>query len=136
MAKANAALPAFIAEYNAKFAVEPEVPDNAFVLLDRRNDFDTLLVVRYEYSTDNCGCFSFQNFTCQIGEDRPLVKKEIQFLFSEHLGFKVYYDKRYYPVELRGLSNSRKVTHLPDVTKLLLQKYYLANKKEPVIAIA
>jgi hypothetical protein len=78
--QANAALPAFIAEYNAKFAVEPEAPDHAFVPLDTRDDLDTLLVVRYERSTDNCGCFSFQNFTFQIVTDRPLVKKKILFI--------------------------------------------------------
>jgi hypothetical protein len=75
-------MPAFIAEYNAKFAVEPEAPDHAFVPLDTRDDLDTLLVVRYERSTDNCGCFSFQNFTFQIVTDRPLVKKKILFYLA------------------------------------------------------
>jgi hypothetical protein len=67
--------------------------------------------------------------------DRPLVKKKVLFLFSERIGFKAYYDKRYYPVELRGLSNSRKVTHLPEATKLLLRKHYFSEGKEPASAV-
>jgi transposase len=134
--QANAALPLFIAEYNAKFAVLPESTGSAFVPLDAADNLDALLAVRYERTTDNCGCFSFQNFTFQIVADKPVAKKKIQFLFSEEIGFKACYDKRYYPVTFLGLSNSRKTTHLPDVTKLLLQKYYFADGKEPGIASA
>jgi transposase len=136
MEQANAALASFMAEYNRKFALEPESPGHAFVPLDSGNDLDTLLAVRYERTTDNCGCFSFQNFIFQIDADKPIAKKKIQFIFSERLGFKAYYDKRYYPVRLEGASNNRKMTHLPDVTKLLLQKYYLADGKEPGRAVA
>jgi hypothetical protein len=134
--QANAALPLFIAEYNAKFAVLPESTDRAFVPLDAADNLDALLAVRYERTTDNCGCFSFQNFTFQIVADKPVAKKKIRFLFSEEIGFKACYDKRYYPVSFLGLSNSRKTSHLPDVTKLLLQKYYFANGREPGTAIA
>jgi hypothetical protein len=65
-----------------------------------------------------------------------VAKKKILFLFSEEIGFKACYDKQYYPVTFQGLSNSRRTSHLPDVTKLLLQKYYFADGKEPGIAIA
>ena len=136
MVKANAALPAFIAEYNRKFAVEPETSENAFIPLSAEDNLDTLLAARYERTTDNCGCFSFQNFTFQIMADRPIAKKKIQFLFSEKIGFQACYEKRYYPVELRGLTNSRKTGHLPEVTKLLLKKYYFADGKEPGSAVA
>jgi hypothetical protein len=63
MEQANAALPAFIADFNSKFAVQPESSDSAFVPLNEKDDLDTLLAVHYERTTDNCGCFSFQNFT-------------------------------------------------------------------------
>jgi hypothetical protein len=56
--------------------------------------------------------------------------------FSGKTGFKACYDEQYYPVTFPGLSNSRRTTRLPDVTKLLLQKYYFADGKEPGIAIA
>ena len=134
--QANAALPAFITEYNSKFAVEPETSEHAFIPLSADDNLDTLLAVRYERTTDNCGCFSFQNYTFQIKTDRPIAKKKIQFLFSEKIGFKACYEKRYYPVELRGLTNSRKTGHLPEVTKLLLKKYYFADGKEPGSAVA
>jgi hypothetical protein len=68
--------------------------------------------------------------------ERPIAKKKIVFLFSERIGFKAYYEKRYYPVELWGISNSRKTGHLPEVTKLLLQKYYCADGKDPGSAVA
>jgi hypothetical protein len=120
--QANAALPNFIAEYNVKFAVKPESDESVFVRKDGKDDIDTLPAVRHERSAGNYGRFSFQNFTFQMVADRPPAKKEIPFLFREKTGFKVYYDKRYYPMELRRLSNSRKAAHLPEATKLLLQR--------------
>jgi hypothetical protein len=92
-----------------------------------------LLAARYERTTDNCGCFSFQNFTFQIMADRPIAKKKIPFLFSEKTGFKARYEKRYYPVEFHGLSNTKKTTHLPDVTKRLIQVCYFADGKGPAV---
>jgi hypothetical protein len=133
--QANAALPLFIAGHNAKFAILPESTGSAFVPPDTTGNLDTLLAVRYEQTRDNCGCFSFQNFTFQIVADKPVAKKKGQFLFSEETGFKACYDRRYYPVTFQGLSDSRKTTHIPDVTKRLLQKYYFADGKEPGISI-
>jgi hypothetical protein len=95
-----------------------------------------LLAARYERTADNCGCFSFQNFTFQIVTDRPVAKKKIQFLFSEKTGFQACYEKRYYPVEFHGLSNTKKTTHLPDVTKRLIQACYFADGKGPAEAVA
>jgi hypothetical protein len=70
--QANATLPAFIAEYNGKFAVPPESGESAFVPLTAGKDnIDTLLAVRHERATDKCGCFSFQNFTFRISGDKP-----------------------------------------------------------------
>jgi hypothetical protein len=42
MEQANAALPAFIAGYNRKFAVEPESAENAFIPLSATDSLDTL----------------------------------------------------------------------------------------------
>jgi ribonucleotide reductase alpha subunit len=129
-------MPAFITEYNAKFAIAPESSENVFVPLDTCDNLDTLLAVRYERTTDNCGCFSFRNFTFHLVTDRPIAKKKIHFLFSERIGFKTYYDKRYYEVAFQGIRNSHKSGHLPEVTKRLLQKYYLADGKDPTSAVA
>jgi hypothetical protein len=133
--QANAALPNFMAEYNATFAVEPESDESAFVRRDGKDGIDTLSAVRHERTIGNCGRFPFQNVTFQIVTDRPPAKKKIPFLFSERTGFKAYYDKRYYPVELRGVPNRRKGAHLPEVTKLRLQKYCFSDGKVPGSAV-
>jgi len=125
--QANRALPRFISDYNAHFSVEPENPESAFVPLDPSDDLDKLLAVRYERTTDNCGCFSFQNFIFQIDSKKPLVKKKVQFMFSQKLNFVALYDKCHYPVSCLGLKNNKTISHVPDVVKILMQKVYLAD---------
>ncbi|MDR1229863.1 MAG: ISNCY family transposase [Spirochaetaceae bacterium] len=92
--QANAALTAFIREYNAKFAVLPESAENAFVSLDAAGNLDTLPAVRHERTAGNCSCFPFHNFAFQMVSERPIAKKKTVFLFSERTGFKAYYEKR------------------------------------------
>jgi transposase len=133
---ANAAFPDFIAEYNAQFSVESESPETSFVPLSPDDDLDTLLAVKYERTTDNCGCFSFQNCLFQIVSDKPLAKKKITFLFSEKIGFKVYYDKKYYPAVFFGLPYKKTAAHLPDVIKILIQRHYYADGKTPLPFVA
>jgi len=125
MEQANSRLPDFIADFNARFAVEPETTETAFVPLDASFDLDKLLAVRYERTTDNCGCFSFHNFIFQVDSEKPLAKKRIKFLFSQKIGFQVLYDKEYYPVSFVGMKGNKTITHIPDVTKLLMEKLYL-----------
>jgi hypothetical protein len=91
-------------------------------------------VVQYERTTDNCGCFSFQNFLFQIKSDKAIAKKKIKFLFSEKLRFKACYDKQYYSVDFLGLSNNRKGSHIPDVTKRLIEKFYFSDGKKSTVA--
>jgi transposase len=134
MEHANRELHRFIADYNKKFAVEPETAESAFVPLGNSYDLDKLLSVRHERVTDNCGCFSFQNFTFQIDCTKPIVKKKIQFLFSEKIGFIAFYANKYYPVSFLGLGKSRAVTHLPDVIKILIQKNYYDDGRLPKAA--
>jgi hypothetical protein len=78
----------------------------------------------------------FQNSAFQTTAPQALAKKKTKFLFGGRAGFKVCHNKRYHPVQLPGLSNSRKTTHIPDVTRLLIQKYYFAGGKEPASAVA
>ena len=85
--------------------------------------------VNYERTTDNCGCFSFQNCIFQINSQKPLAKKRIQFLFSEKLGFLALHEKEYCPVSFLGIKKDGKITHMPDVIQLLIQKYYYADGK-------
>jgi hypothetical protein len=72
-----AVLPAFIAEYNGKFALLPEPVDSVFVPMEANDHFDALLAVCYERTCGNCGCFSFQKFTFQVANDKSIAKKKI-----------------------------------------------------------
>jgi transposase len=125
MEQANGRLKDFIADFNARFKVEPETKESAFVPVGTCHDLDKLLAVRYERTTDNCGCFSFHNFIFQVDSKKPLAKKKIKFLFSEKIGFQALHDKEYYPVSFLGMKGNRKNTHIPDVIKVLMQKVYL-----------
>jgi hypothetical protein len=127
MEQANRRLKHFIAEHNKRFAIEPDSAESAFVPVDSSHDLDRLLAARYERTTDNCGCFSFHNFIFQINSKKPLAKKKIHFLFSQKLGFLVLFGKEYYPVSFLGMKNNERITHIPDVTKILMQKVYHAD---------
>ena len=127
MEEANRKLYHYIAPFNRKFAVQPQSEESAFVPLGDSYDLDKLLAVRHERTTDNCGCFSFYNFMFQIDSKKPIVKKKVQFLFSQKIGFMALYEKEYYKVSPLGLRKKGAFNHLPDVTKILIQKYYYAD---------
>ena len=129
MEQANKNIKRIIRWHNKRFAVEPALEGSAFVHVGASWDLDKLLAVRYERTTDNCGCFSFNNFTFQIESKKPIVKKKIYFLFSEKIGFQALFGKVYYPVSFLGLRGKNRGVHIPDVTKILLQKFYYADSK-------
>ena len=113
--------------FNQHFAVAPESAETSFVPLSAENNLDTLLAVKHERTTDACGCFSFQNLKFEVVSEKAITKKKIVFMFSERLGFRALYDKKYYPVKpLDFLNDSQSV---PAVTRLLLFKFYLADGK-------
>jgi hypothetical protein len=123
MAQANAALPRFIREFNQRFHREPACPDeSAFAPVPVNFDLDTLLVAKYNRKTDACGCFLVHNYPFQVDSQRPPVKKQILFLFSEKIGFKTYYGKTYYGVTFFDFLNKDKKSHLPQVTQRLIRK--------------
>jgi hypothetical protein len=94
----------FIAEFNQRFHRETACKDTtAFAPVPAGFDLDTLLAAKYDRKTDNCGCLI----------PWPPVKKHIVFLFSEKIGFKAYYDKRYYGVKFLDFLNNNKKSHLP-----------------------
>jgi hypothetical protein len=90
--------------------------ETAFAPLPAGFDLDTLLAAKYNRKTDNCGCFSFHTYTFQVDSLRPPVKRHIVFLFSEKIGFKAYYDKKYYGVKFLDFLNKGKKSYLPQVT--------------------
>jgi len=129
MEQANKNIKKIIKWHNKRFAVKPALTESAFVAAGASCDLNKLLAVRYERTTDNCGCFSFNNFTFQIDSKKPVVKKKIVFLFSEKIGFQALFGKEYYPVSCIGLRDKNKAVHMPDVTKILMQKYYYDDGK-------
>jgi transposase len=135
MEQANTALPRFIREFNQRFHREPACQnDTAFAPLSTAFDLDTLLAARYNRKTDTCGCFSFQNYTFQVDSPKPPTRKNIVFLFSEKIGFKVYYDKKYYNVKFPEFLNKDKKTHMPQVTQRLIHDSFFASVKAPELA--
>jgi hypothetical protein len=135
MEQANVALPRFIREFNPRFHREPACQDDtAFAPLPPGFDLDTLLTAKYNRKTDNCGCFSFQNYTFQIDSLKPPIRKNIVFLFSEKIGFKAYYDKTYYDVKFPEFLNKGRQSHLPQVTKRLIHGSFFASVKSPELA--
>jgi transposase len=130
MERANGNIDKIIQYYNAHFAVIPETPETAFVRLHESFDLDKLLVVRYERKTDNCGCFSYNNVIFQIDSKKPLVKKKVLFIFGERIGFMAKYGQEYFPVSCLGVKHKGKTTHIPEVTKLLLEREYYSDIKK------
>jgi hypothetical protein len=57
------------------------------------------------------------------------VKKNIVFLFSEKIGFKVYYG-----VKFPDFLNKDKKSHMPQVTKRLIRDSFFASAKNPELA--
>jgi hypothetical protein len=135
MEQANAALPVFIREFNRRFRREPACQDDtAFAPLPAGFNLDTLLTAKYNRKTDNCGCFSFQNYTFQVDSPKPPVRKNIVFLFSEKIGFKAYYDKTCRDVKFPEFLNKGKKPYLPQVTKRLIYDSFFAGAKAPALA--
>jgi hypothetical protein len=130
MASANCNIDKIIQYYNSHFAVMPESQEAAFVKLHESFDLDKLLAVRYERTTDNCGCFSYNNLIFQIESKKPIVKKKVQFMFSERIGFMIKYGNEYFPVASLGARYKGKTTHIPEVTKLLLEREYYSDIKK------
>jgi transposase InsO family protein len=123
----NAAAPQVMDWFNRRFAVEPESAETSFVPLTEKNNLDTLLAVKYERTTDACGCFSFHNLLFEVASEKTFCKKKIVFMFSERLGFRALYDKTYYPVKPLDFLNGSQT--LPEVTKALLFTFFLADGK-------
>jgi transposase len=132
MESANRNIGKIIEYYNSRFAVKPETEETAFVKLHESFDLDKLLVVRYERTTDNCGCFSYNNFIFQIECKKPLAKKKIQFMFGEKIGFLAKHGHEYFSVSCLGIKYKGRTSHIPEVTKLLLEREYYANIKKQV----
>jgi transposase len=129
MDEANRNIKSFINYFNKRFAIKSQSSESSFVPFGDKTRLDKLLTVQHDRTTDNCGCFSFQNLLFQIESKKPLVKKKIKFIFSQKIGLMALYNKTYFSVTCLGLRKERDFTPIPDVIKILIEKNYYADER-------
>jgi transposase len=127
---ANAFLPSYIKIHNADFAVQPANNKSMFVRLFDTSVLDTMLVAKISRKTDGSGVFSFHNHKF-IVSDPACRGKTIDLLMSEKIGFKAMLGKKLYDIQYCDFYNNKQIkTQMPQVTKILIDKYLKANVKE------
>jgi transposase len=127
MAQFNRSAKKIMNWFNTRFAVKDTAIENSFVPLGDTINLDNLLTVKFQRTTDTCGCFSFRNLKFEIQSPKAIFKKKIIFLFSEKIGYSALYNNKYYPVKpLDFLNDSQDLTA---VTQSLLYAFYLADGK-------
>jgi len=103
MEDANAFLADFMNKFNAKFAVEPRVPEPAFRPLPKNLNLDYILCLKDTRQLDLGAAFSFQNVYYRVvrnGKPVPVIPKaKITVLSSPLFGIKVVYSGSIYDVE-------------------------------------
>ncbi|GHV93123.1 transposase [Spirochaetia bacterium] len=128
--QANEFLPIYIRRYNEQFAVNPVKNQSVFVKLYDNAVLDTMLSVKIERKTDSSGVFSFHNHKFII-PDTSCRSKKIMIIMSEKMGFKAMVGNQVYNIEYADFFNNRQVkTHMPEVTRILIDKYLQTHVKE------
>jgi hypothetical protein len=127
---ANAFLPAYLQSYNKEFTVVPAKNKSMFVQLYDKSALDHLLVAKVTRKSNKAGVFSFHNHKFFI-PDSACRNKTIDIIMSEKLGFKAMLDKKVYNIQYCDFYDNRQVkTHMPEITKLLIERYLKAGVKE------
>jgi transposase len=129
---ANAYLPVYIRKFNAQFTIKPAQNESMFVRLYDNSVLDIMLAAKIERKTDNSGGFSFHNFKFMVS-DPACRGKKITIIMSEKLGFKAMLGIKsaLYDIQFCDyFNNKQKQSHMPDVTKSLIERYLTAYAKE------
>jgi hypothetical protein len=129
---ANAYLPKYLRKYNAQFAVKPAKNESMFVRLYDISALDILLSAKIQRKTNNSGVFSFHNFNFLVS-DPACRGKKINIIMSEKLGFKAMLEtgSTLYDIQFCDYANNKqRKSHMPDVTKSLIERYLTAYAKE------
>jgi transposase len=129
---ANAYLPVYLRKYNAQFAVKPAKNESMFVRLYDISVLDILLAAKIERKTDSSGVFSFHNYKFLVS-DLACRGKKINIIMSEKLGFKAMLENcsTLYDIQFCDYHNNKqRKSHMPDVTKSLIERYLTAYAKE------
>lgn len=127
--KANAALPRYIAQFNAKYGVEPASPDSFFVPLFPGQSLDDVLCAQFTRKTNSAGEFSFHSYKFTILECPRIACVTFLLCISER-GLFAKIDGRFYPVQcldapLAGLGET-----MPQVVRDIIYRYMFAYAKE------
>jgi transposase len=129
---ANSYLPIYLRKYNAQFAVKPAKNESMFVRLYDISALDVLLAAKIERKTDSSGVFSFHNYKFLVS-DPACRGKKINIIMSEKLGLKAMLrtGSTLYDIQFCDyFNNAHKKSHMPDVTKRLIERYLTAYAKE------
>jgi hypothetical protein len=128
--QANEFLPLYLRKHNEQFTVKPVNNESWFVKLYDTSVLDALLTVKVERKTDASGVFSFHNHKF-IVPDPACRGKKIRILMSEKLGLKAMAGKTLYDIQYADYFNNKHITtHMPEVTKMLIDKYLRTHVKE------
>jgi hypothetical protein len=122
----------YIPKYNKEFSVAPINNKSMFVRLYDAAALDTLLAAKIDRKTDGVGVFSFHNHKFRV-DDPVCHGKKIKVVMSEKIGFKAMLDggKKMYGIEYCDFHDNKQIkTHMPEVTKIFIDKYLRANAKE------
>jgi hypothetical protein len=127
---ANKFLPLYIKKYNENFAVPPAGNKSMFVSLYDMSALDTILAAKIARKTDNSGVFSFHNHKFLVPD--PVCRgKNISVLMSEKIGFKAMLNQKLYDIRYCDFHDNKQVeTHMPEVTRIFIDKYLRENAKE------
>jgi hypothetical protein len=127
---ANAFFPEYINLYNEEFSVQPVNNKSMFVRLYDTSILDTMLAAKISRKTDSAGVFSFHNHKF-IVSNPACRSKTIEILMSEKIGFKAMLGKKLYDIQYCDFYDNKQVkTHMPEVTKLFIDKYLRTHTKE------
>jgi transposase len=128
--QANEFLPIYLRKHNQQFTVNPARNESWFVKLYDNSVLDSLLTVKIERKTDNSGVFSFHNHKF-IVSDPACRGKKITVMMSEKLGLKALMGKNLYDIKYADYFDNKHITtHMPEVTRLLIDKYLRTHTKE------
>ncbi|MDR1252247.1 MAG: ISNCY family transposase [Treponema sp.] len=128
--QANAFLPYYMQMYNTEFAIQPANNKSMFIHLYDTSVLDTLLVAKVSRKTDNTGVFSFHNHKFLV-PDPDCRGKTVDLIMSEKIGFKAMLGNKLCDIQYCDYYDNRHIkTHMPEVTKIFIEKYLKANAKE------
>jgi transposase len=126
MEAANKFLPEFMKKYAKWFGRQPEGKESLFVKMDGADIvLDDLLVAHEDRVTDSAGIFSLMGY---LFEAKGCSKEPVKIVMSAKNGIKVY-DRKGREHQLSLIKENKKNTHMPKVTKDLINEYFHKDAK-------